>query len=40
MKGELKLDEYITDVLPFAEINKGMDLLHKGECLRCVLTFD
>ncbi|CAD7927805.1 unnamed protein product [Amoebophrya sp. A25] len=40
MKGELMLDEYITHKLPFSKINEGFDLLHKGECLRCVLTFD
>lgn len=40
MKGELKIDEYITHKMPFSEINKGFELLHKGECLRCVLTFD
>lgn len=39
MNGELKIDEYITHTLPFAEINQGLELLHKGECLRCVLKF-
>lgn len=39
MAGELKIDDYITHRLPFKEINQGFDLLHKGECLRCVLTF-
>ena len=37
MKGEVKLDQYITHQMPFADINKGFELLHKGECLRCVL---
>jgi len=40
MKGKLRIDEYITHVLPFAEINKGLDTLHKGDCLRCVLLFN
>jgi len=38
MKGELKLDDYITHKMKFEDINKGIDLLHKGGCLRCVLT--
>ena len=40
MNGELKIDEYITHKMPFSKINEGFDLLHRGECLRCVLTFD
>lgn len=39
MSGELKIDEYITHNLEFKDINTGFDLLHKGECLRCVLKF-
>lgn len=39
MAGQVKIDEYITHKLPFAKINEGFELLHKGECLRCVLTF-
>mmetsp|Transcript_26974 Transcript_26974/g.75798 ORF Transcript_26974/g.75798 Transcript_26974/m.75798 type:complete len:119 (-) Transcript_26974:345-701(-) len=39
MKGELKLDEYITHTMKFTEINEAFELLHAGKCLRCVLTF-
>merc|ERR1719433_405964 len=39
MAGELKIDEYITHTMEFKEINDAFDLLHKGECLRCVLKF-
>merc|ERR1711972_170870 len=39
MAGELKIDEYITHTMEFKQINEGFDLLHKGECLRCVLKF-
>lgn len=39
MKGELKLDEYITHEMGFKDINKAFELLHEGKCLRCVLTF-
>jgi len=40
MQGELKIDDYITHKMKFAQINEAFELLHKGECLRCVLTFD
>lgn len=39
MQGELKIDEYITHKMKFEQINEAFELLHKGECLRCVLTF-
>jgi len=39
MAGELKIDEYVTHEMPFAQINEAFDLLHKGECLRCVIRF-
>ncbi|KAI6657399.1 Alcohol dehydrogenase class-3 [Oopsacas minuta] len=38
MKGKLMVDEFITHKLPFEEIHKSFDLLHKGESLRTVLT--
>ena len=37
MKGEVKLDEYITHQMPFDSINEAFELLHAGKCLRCVL---
>lgn len=40
MKGETKLDDYITHRLPFDQINEAFELLHSGQCLRTVLTFD
>jgi S-(hydroxymethyl)glutathione dehydrogenase/alcohol dehydrogenase len=39
MDGKLKVDEYVTHEMDFKQINEGFDLLHKGECLRCVLKF-
>merc|ERR1712039_349114 len=39
MAGELKIDDYITHNMEFKQINEAFDLLHKGECLRCVLKF-
>lgn len=34
---EIKVDEYITHSLTLGEINKAFDLMHEGDCLRCVL---
>jgi len=39
MAGEVKIDEYITHTMDFKSINEAFELLHKGECLRCVLKF-
>ncbi|MBC2181497.1 S-(hydroxymethyl)glutathione dehydrogenase/class III alcohol dehydrogenase [Listeria booriae] len=40
MKGEIKLDPFITHNLPFTSINEAFDLLHKGESIRTVLSYD
>lgn len=39
MKKEIKVDEFITHVLPFKDINKAFDLLHEGKSIRTVLMF-
>lgn len=39
MDGQLKIDEYVTHEMKFGEINEAFDLMHRGECLRVVLTF-
>lgn len=39
MKGEIKIDEFITHDMPFEKINHAFDLLHKGESIRTVLHF-
>lgn len=39
MRGETRLEKYITHEMDFSEINKAFDLLHSGEALRTVLTF-
>ena len=38
LEGKFKLDEYVTHEMPFSQINEAFELLHKGECLRVVLT--
>ncbi|MBC1936346.1 S-(hydroxymethyl)glutathione dehydrogenase/class III alcohol dehydrogenase [Listeria grandensis] len=40
MKGEIQLDPFITHTLPFAKINEAFDLLHNGESIRTVLSYD
>lgn len=39
MRGETKLDQYITHQMSFDSINEAFELLHSGQCLRAVLTF-
>jgi len=39
LKGETKLDDYITHEMKFDQINEAFDLLHSGKCLRVVLDF-
>ncbi|RKO99194.1 hypothetical protein CXG81DRAFT_14868 [Caulochytrium protostelioides] len=39
-KGTLDIDSFITGTLPFAEINHAFDLLHKGDSIRTVLSFE
>uniref|UniRef100_A9U4C5 Predicted protein n=1 Tax=Physcomitrium patens TaxID=3218 RepID=A9U4C5_PHYPA len=40
VEGVINLDHYITHKMPFSEINKAVELLEKGECLRCVMDYD
>lgn len=40
MDGEIDLDSFITHNLNFTEINEAFDLLHKGESIRTVLTYE
>lgn len=39
MKGEIKIDEFITHKMPFDKINEAFDLLHEGKSIRTVLHF-
>lgn len=40
MSGATLLDKYVTHRMPFEQINEGFELMKRGECLRCVLTFE
>ena len=39
MKGEIKIDEMITEVLPLERINDAFDLMHAGKVIRSVIHY-
>jgi S-(hydroxymethyl)glutathione dehydrogenase/alcohol dehydrogenase len=39
MKGEIKIDEFITYTMPLEEINRAFDLMHEGKSIRSVIHF-
>ena len=39
MDGRINIDDLITHVLPFEQINEGFDLMRRGESIRTVLTY-
>lgn len=40
MEGKIDIDRLITHVMPIEEINRAFDLMHTGESIRSVVTFD
>ena len=40
MNGELKVDEFVSHTMPLEEINRAFDLMHAGDGIRSVITFD
>ena len=40
MAGRIAIDPMITHTLTLAEINKGFDLMHRGESIRSVWYTD
>ena len=40
MEGSTKLDKYISHTMAFADINEAFELLHSGDALRTVLSFE
>jgi len=40
MKGEFKLDDFITHTMALEEVNEAFDLMHEGKSIRTVLHFD
>ncbi len=39
MDGRINIDDLITHVLPFEQINEGFDLMRRGESIRSVVTY-
>jgi S-(hydroxymethyl)glutathione dehydrogenase/alcohol dehydrogenase len=39
MDGEIKIDEFITEVLPLDKINEAFDLMHDGKVIRSVIKY-
>jgi len=39
MEGRINIDDLITHVLPFEQINEGFELMRRGESIRSVVTF-
>ena len=40
MNGLINIDDLITHVMPLEKINDAFELMHKGESIRSVITFD
>ncbi|RLA20447.1 MAG: S-(hydroxymethyl)glutathione dehydrogenase/class III alcohol dehydrogenase [Gammaproteobacteria bacterium] len=40
MQGELKVDEFVSHTMPLSEINRAFELMHAGDGIRSVITFD
>ena len=39
MKGEIKIDEFITYTMPLDDINRAFDLMHEGKSIRSVIHY-
>ena len=39
MDKKIQIDPMITHILPLSDINKGFDMMHKGESIRSVVVF-
>ena len=39
MAGRIKIDEFVTAVLPLEQINDAFDLMHRGEAIRTVIRY-
>lgn len=39
LRGDFKLDDFITHTMPLDQINKAFDLMHSGESIRSVIHF-
>jgi S-(hydroxymethyl)glutathione dehydrogenase/alcohol dehydrogenase len=39
MQGRLKVDEFVSKVLPLEKINEAFDLMHEGKVIRSVIRY-
>ncbi len=39
MKGEIKIDEMITETMPLEDINRAFELMHEGKTIRSVILY-
>lgn len=39
MAGELKIDEFVSEVMPLEDINRAFDLMHDGKVIRSVIRY-
>jgi len=39
MRGDIKVDEFITHTMPLEDINRAFDLMHEGKSIRSVVHF-
>ncbi len=39
LKGEIRVDEFVTHEMPLDDINRAFDLMHAGESIRSVIRF-
>ncbi|KGI79041.1 S-(hydroxymethyl)glutathione dehydrogenase/class III alcohol dehydrogenase [Oleiagrimonas soli] len=39
LKGEIKIDEMITEVMPLEDINRAFELMHDGKVIRSVIQY-
>ncbi|NNH33741.1 S-(hydroxymethyl)glutathione dehydrogenase, partial [Rhizobium sp. SEMIA 4085] len=39
MQGKIQIDPMITQTMPLEDINKGFELMHKGESIRGVVIY-
>ncbi len=40
LAGKLKVDEFVSHTMPLDDINRAFDLMHDGDGIRSVITFD
>jgi S-(hydroxymethyl)glutathione dehydrogenase/alcohol dehydrogenase len=39
LKGEIKIDEFVTHRVKLGEINRAFDLMHEGKSIRTVVEY-